>query len=71
VFDIYLLNNGELSQNYNEEETGIQTVQPEGPVVRTEFFTLGGSRMNNAGRGMQIIRTTYANGTVVTKKVIR
>ncbi|MCK8621290.1 chitobiase/beta-hexosaminidase C-terminal domain-containing protein [Prevotella sp. E13-27] len=71
VFDIYLLNNGELSQNYNEEETGIQTVQPEGPVVRTEFFTLGGSRMNNAGRGIQIIRTTYANGTVVTKKVIR
>ena len=71
IYDIYLLNNGELSQNYNEEETGIQTVQPEGPVVRTEFFTLGGSRMNNAGRGIQIIRTTYANGTVVTKKVIR
>ena len=71
VFDIYLMGNGELSQAYNEEAAGIQTVQPEGAVVRTEVFTLGGSRTNRAGRGMQIIRKTYANGAVVTKKVVR
>ena len=71
VFDIYLMNNGELSKAYNEETLGVQTVQPEGAVVRTEIFTLGGSRTANAGRGMQIIRKTYANGSVVTKKVLR
>ena len=71
IYDIYLMNNGELSKAYNEETLGVQTVQPEGAVVRTEIFTLGGSRTANAGRGMQIIRKTYANGSVVTKKVLR
>ena len=71
VFDIYLMGNGEKSQAYSEETVGIQTVQPEGAVVRTEVFTLGGNRTAHAGRGMQIIRKTYANGAVVTKKVIR
>ena len=68
VYDILVMNNGELSKAYTEadmaEKTGIQTVQP-------EVFTLGGSRTNRAGRGMQIIRKTYANGAVVTKKVLR
>lgn len=53
------------------EKTGIQTVQPQGTVVSTEVFTLGGSRIANAGRGMQIVRKTYTNGAVVTKKVLR
>ena len=75
VYDILVMNNGELSKAYSEadmaEKTGIQTVQPQGTVVSTEVFTLGGSRIANAGRGMQIVRKTYANGAVVTKKVLR
>lgn len=72
VYDIYLLNNGELSQAYDENvASGIVTVeQPAGEVVRTEIFSLGGTRMQNAGRGISIVRQTYANGVVVTKKVI-
>ena len=75
VYDILVMNNGELSKVYTEADmaakTGIQTVQPQSAAVRTEIFTLGGSRTANAGRGMQIIRKTYANGAVVTKKVLR
>ena len=74
VYDILVMNNGELSQAYDEaataEQTGIQTVQPRGNVIRTEIFTLGGSRMNNAGRGMQIVRKTYANGVVKIQKML-
>ena len=71
VYDILVMNNGELSQAYNEETAaGIKTIQPEGDVVRTEIFTLGGNRMSNAGRGMQIVRKTYANGAVKTQKMM-
>lgn len=71
VFNIYLLNNGEVSQQYNEETLGVENLRAEGAVVRTEVFTLGGARTNNAGRGLQIVRKTYADGSVVTKKVLR
>ena len=72
VFDIYLMNEGEHSQAIKQQiATGIQAVQPEGAVVRTEVFNLGGSRMSNAGRGLQIVRKTYANGVVTTKKVVK
>jgi len=70
VYDIFVMNNGEYSQQYDEEALGITNVQPEGDVVRTEIFSLSGTRMANSGRGMLIIRKTYANGAVVTRKAI-
>ena len=43
----------------------------ESTILRTEIFSLDGTRMAKHGRGMLIIRKTYANGTVVTQKAIR
>lgn len=73
IYDIYVMNHGEESeQKYGEVVTGIIDVDtvPVGEVVRTEIFSLGGTRIQNMGRGISIVRQTYANGTVVTKKVI-
>ena len=70
VYDIYLLNNGELSKAYTEEAAGITTIEPAGEVVRTEVYSLDGTRVGKSGRGISIVRQTYANGSVVTKKVI-
>ena len=70
IYDIILLNNGELSKAYTEEAAGIVNLQPAGEVVRTEIYSLNGTRVGNAGRGISIVRQTYADGSVVTKKVI-
>ena len=70
VYDIYVLNNGELSKAYTEEAAGITTVEPAGKVVRTEVYSLNGTRVGKTGRGISIVRQTYADGSVVTKKVV-
>ena len=72
IYDIYLMNNGEESKLYNEQkEAAIATVQPQGRVVSTEMFTIGGMRVSGRQNGMLIIRKTYADGTVKTQKVIK
>jgi hypothetical protein len=71
VYDIIVKNNGELSQQYSEEAAGISTVQPEGSIVRTEVFTLGGMRVAGKAQGVTIVRRTYANGAVTTQKVVK
>ena len=67
IYDIYLLNNGEASKQYVD---GILTLTPSGEVVGTEIFTVNGSRTSTLGKGINIVRRTYANGAVKTQKVI-
>ena len=72
IYDLYVMNHGAYSeQQYEEIITSITPaeVAPAGGVVRTEIFSLNGVRMNKLERGINIVRQTYANGVVVTKKV--
>ncbi len=71
VYDVYVMKNGEKSQQYAEQGSGIVSVQPAGNVVRTELFTADGKRVASAQRGIYLVRRTYQNGSVRTDKVIR
>lgn len=70
--DIYIFNNGPVSQAY-DPESGIQDViaPNAGEVVSTEYFNLNGVRVANPAEGLYITRTRYANGIVKVAKVIR
>ncbi len=50
--------------------TGISEVTNSEPV-KTEIFTVDGRRVNQMEEGVNIIRTTDANGNVTTKKVLK
>ena len=71
VFDIYIKNEGELSKDYI---TGIKNVNAgkaaEGEVIRTMVYSLNGTLLDKAGKGINIIKEVYANGAVKTKKVM-
>ena len=69
LYDLYVMKNGPYSQQVSEEQQGITTVQPGAGIVRTEVFTLGGTRTTQAAKGITIVRQTYADGTVVSRKV--
>ena len=70
VYDLYIMNNGEYSQGQDDITTAISDVQSS-DVVRTEVYSLNGVRANAAARGISIVRTTYADGKVVTRKVVK
>lgn len=42
-----------------------------GSVVSTEYYTIGGQKVNNPEKGVYIMRSTLSDGKVVVKKVIR
>ena len=71
VFDLYIKNEGELSKEYI---TGIQNVNAgkaaEGEVIRTMVYSLNGTQLDKAGKGINIIKEVYANGAVKAKKVM-
>lgn len=69
VYDLYIMNNGEYSQN-SDVTTAINDVQSSEPV-RSEVYSINGVRANAAVRGISIVRTTYADGKVVTRKVVK
>lgn len=69
VYDIYIMNNGEYSQS-SDVTTAINDVQSS-EAVRSEVYSINGVRANAAVRGISIVRTTYADGKVVTRKVVK
>ncbi len=71
IYDVYLMNNGEYSQTYSESALdAIATLQPVGNIIRTEVYGLDGTRRGTLTKGVNIVRQTYANGVVSTKKVL-
>ncbi len=65
VYDIYLLNNGEQSKQYNEETAaGIETVKP-ATVKTAAIYSINGTRQQGLKRGLNIV---VENG--VAKKVL-
>lgn len=71
IFDIYIKNQGELS---NEYITGIEDVntgkESDSEVVRTIVYSINGTQTTGMTRGINIVKEIYANGQVKTKKVI-
>ena len=71
IYDIYVMNNGELSKQYSESALdGIVEIAPAGDVVSTEVFSVNGVRQSSVVKGLNIVRRTYANGAVKTTKVL-
>ena len=71
IYDIYVMNNGELSKQYSESALdGIVEILPAGDVVNTEVFSVNGVRQSSVVKGLNIVRRTYANGAVKTTKVL-
>ena len=71
IYDIYVMNNGELSKQYSESALdGIVEILPAGDVVSTEVFSVNGVRQSSVVKGLNIVRRTYANGAVKTTKVL-
>ena len=55
VFNVYLMNNGEKSKQYNEETaSGIETVKP-ATVKTAAIYSLGGTRQQGLKRGLNIV----------------
>jgi hypothetical protein len=71
IYDVYVMNNGEYSKQYSEQALdGIVTLQPAGSVISTEVYGLDGARRGTLSKGVNIVRQTYANGAVKTRKVL-
>ena len=51
--------------------TGIAVPVTLSPALSTEYYTLGGQRVNATTKGVVIMRQRYADGTTKTTKVIR
>ncbi len=70
IFDIYVLNNGEISKKY-EVPAGIEDITSESAeVISVEIYNLNGIRLAEPATGVNIIRTVYSDGTVKTEKVL-
>lgn len=64
---------GEAASAVVTEGTGIFGVTVEGvdgKVAGTEVYSANGTKVNSLQRGLNIIRTTYSDGTVEVKKVM-
>lgn len=71
IFDLMVLNHGELSEEYEDYADGIETVMPNhGEPVRTEVYSIGGTRLPNMQRGINIVKEIYADGSVKARKVV-
>jgi hypothetical protein len=51
-------------------KVGIEDVASSASVVKTEFFTLGGVAVSAPQHGVNILRQTLSDGSVVVKKII-
>lgn len=55
----------------DEINTGIKTAEKELRIVMArDIFSIDGIRMNRAERGIYVVRTTFSDGSVETKRVI-
>ena len=51
-------------------ESGVESVK-QSPVIKTEFFDLGGRRVQNPEKGIFVVKQTHADGTTTSTKVMR
>ena len=55
----------------NDSMDAINEINSSEEILSTEIYTIDGRRVNRMQEGVNIIRTTYKSGKVVTNKVIR
>lgn len=55
---------------YPGNDSGVDTTLIS-DVVKTEYFSLDGKKMQNPAKGIGIIRQTMADGTICTRKIVR
>lgn len=67
--DIVTLNvaTGEVST----EPAGVEGIVSDSLPVKTEYYTIGGLKVNNPGSGIFIERTTHEDGTVTVRKIAK
>ena len=69
VYDIFILNHGELSSQY-DPSAGIESLTQEGTVLAREIFSLNGVRLGAMQQGINIVRERLSDGSVRTVKVL-
>lgn len=52
------------------ESTGLDAPEADYEVVSTEYYTISGAKVDEPQKGVNIVKETLSNGTVVTSKVI-
>ncbi|MBR1688302.1 MAG: hypothetical protein IJ710_07190 [Prevotella sp.] len=60
-----------ITFNLDQSATGIKGVSTNANAVATEYFDLQGRRVDAQTKGLVIVKTHYADGTVKTVKAIR
>lgn len=71
VFDLFIMNAGELSEEYLSGIVDIQTGNDGcGEIIRTDIYSINGTRRDNLAKGLNIIREVYSDGTVKARKVV-
>ena len=80
-YDIYIMKDGEQSAalkaqmdaDYQAVITGIENVNSSSKVatvLRTEVYSINGTRCNTMGKGLNIVKQMMSDGTVRTQKVV-
>ena len=80
-YDIYIMKDGEQSAalkaqmdaDYQAVITGIENVNASNKVatvLRTEVYSINGTRCNTVGKGLNIVKQMMSDGTVRTQKVV-
>ena len=62
--DVFIFEKGKA------DPTGITAAAAGSAPARVEYYSLGGERLSAPARGVTIVRTTMADGTVTTRKMI-
>ena len=66
VYDILLMNNGDVSQTY----VALHGLQQDAEVIATEYYNLNGLRIAGpAYQGITIVRKIYSNGYIKVEKI--
>ena len=68
VYDIIILNHGELSSQY-DPSAGIAAIEATGEVKAIRMFNMAGQRVEKA-EGITLIQTIYADGTTTVKRIL-
>lgn len=51
--------------------TGINNNVTTSEIKKIEYFTIGGAKLNNPAKGLNIRKITYTSGKTMTDKVIK
>ena len=68
VYDIHILNHGELSSQY-DPAAGLAAIEAAGEVKAVRMFNMAGQRVERA-EGITLVQTIYADGTTTVKRIL-